>query len=702
MRAHRRTLCWIVLSVFACLPPAFALDADVLEGTWEGTIQTPGRPLDVELTFKRIGHKIQGEIDIPAQNAADLPLTGINVTGEEVTFQIEGIPGEPTFNGRMAADGGFIAGDFTQGGQSFPFELTLGVDRVQAAIAALDGINPVINAALADWKTPGLGLAVVVDGQTIMSVGYGYSDVEREVEVTSHTVFAIGSATKAFTATVLGTLVDEGKLGWDEPVASYIPDFKLYDEYATSRLNLRDMLSHRSGLPRHDLAWYNNEDISRAEMVRRLRYLEPNKDLRQAWQYNNLMYATAGQLIEHVAEMNWEQAVHQRLLEPLGMTRTQFLVSDSEADPGAARPYVEEDDELRQVAYRPIGVMGPAGSINSCTDDLAMWMNLNLSGGSHGGRQLLSADTLREIHSPQMAIPGLPKEPELSPVSYGLGWFLQTYRGHYQVSHGGNIDGFSALVTLFPNSKAGIAVLVNKGGSPLPDLVTRTISDRLLGLESIDWIGKAAAERDAAKDFIKQGQENKAAYRVEGTKPSRKLEAFAGRFEHPGYGVAEIAHEGKRLTLLFNDMTMPLEHWHYDIFNVADYDEEVIPENLRVSFLTDERGRAAKIAVGFEPNVDPIEFRRLPAAKLSDPEYLARLAGDYQLPNQLLTFRLQGDALVVIPEGQRARKLIPVASDEFEVEDVGALSIKFTVPEAGNATEAVVIQPGGVFPAKRK
>jgi hypothetical protein len=270
------------------------------------------------------------------------------------------------------------------------------------------------------------------------------------------------------------------------------------------------------------------------------------------------------------------------------------------------------------------------------------------------------------------------------------------------VHHGGNIDGFSALASLFPNDGVGIVVLVNKNASPLPTLLTRTVADRVLGLDDRDWIGEAAEKRDRAKEFIEKGEENKSLLRVENTRPSRELEAFAGEYEQPGYGVVEILVESGRLVMLHNDMSMPLEHWHYDVFNVADIDEEVIPEDLRVSFVTDDRGRVARMTVPFEPLVDPIVFTRLADRELRDPAYLTRLAGEYELPNQTVTFDLQGDALVLRIVGQPALELVPSAEDEFGLKGVTGYSVKFTVPESGPATEAVFVQPNGVFPATRK
>jgi CubicO group peptidase (beta-lactamase class C family) len=695
----------VVLSLLVGLsvvPAAPAAENVGLEGHWEGTIEIPGQELEIDLDFERDGESWTGDISIPAQGARDLPLVGIVVEAAAVSFAIQGVPGEPTFVGTLNEDGKSVSGDFTQSGQTFPFALTRGIDRAAKAARALTGIDEVIAAALEDWKTPGLALAVVVDGSTVLAEGYGLRDVERELPVTPRTLFAIGSATKAFTTFVMGTLVDEGTLDWDEPVASYLPGFRLYDDYATTHLTPRDMVTHRSGLPRHDLAWYNNDSITRAEVVRRLRYLPPNKALRETWQYNNFMYATAGHLIEQITGKSWEENVRERILEPLGMTRTNLSVADSERDEDAAQPYLEDDNVVRKVAFRPIDLMGPAGSVNSTAEEMARWVALHTGNGGLNGAKLIAPGTLREMHTPQMVIPGLPEEPERSPASYALGWFTESYRGHYRVQHGGNIDGFSALVSLFPNDRVGIVVLVNKNASPLHGLVTLTVADRVLGLEHKDWIGEAAARRDRAQVFIEQGEENKDLFRVKGTKPSRKPAEFAGEYEQPGYGVVEVREEKGKLSMVYNNMTMPLEHWHYDVFNVAERTDEVIPEDLRVCFLTDQRGRVSRMTISMEPMVDPIVFTRLPDRNLRDPEHLARLAGEYELPNQTVTFDLQGTTLVLRLEGQPAYELVPSGTDEFDLKGVTGYSVKFTVPKRGPATEAMFIQPNGVFPATRQ
>ena len=679
-------------------PPA---SAEGPAGHWKGTIDIPGQPLAFDVDLAVEGGTWSGDITIPAQGARDLPLESVAVKGNEVSFAIRGIPGAPTFTGTLQGDGQQIAGTFTQGGQTLSFSMSRAPSASAAAQGALEDLRPIVEAALADWKTPGLAIAVVADGTVVLAEGYGLRDVERKLPVTPRTLFAIGSSTKAFTTFVLATLVDEGRLRWDDPVADHLPGFRLHDEHATAHLTARDLVTHRSGLPRHDLVWYGDESTTRADLVRRLRFLPPNKDLRETWQYNNLMYLTAGHLEEVLTGGSWEDAVRARILEPLGMRRTNFTVADSQKDEDAARPYLEKDDRVRAVPFRPIGIMGPAGSINSCAEDMARWLQLHLGTGEVEGRRIVETATLREMHTPQMAIAGLPEETWLSPASYGLGWFVDTWRGHYRVHHGGNIDGFSALVTLFPREGVGVAVLVNKNGSALPDLVTSVVADRLLALEPRDWIGEAAAKRDLAKAFTKDAEKNKARFRVAGTSPSHALPDYAGEYQHDGYGTLEVVRSGAGLALRYHGMTMPLEHWHYDVFNVAEVEDEIVPEDLRVRFVVDDRGRIAGLTAAVEPFVEPIVFGRAAERKLRDPSYLTRLAGDYQVPNLTLTFSLRGDRLVLQVPGQPTYALEPTGSDEFRLVDVEGFGVRFTVPASGEATEALLIQPDGVYTATR-
>ena len=692
------------LAVLVILMAATAtLAGATLEGHWSGAIEIPGAPLAIDLDFAPEQDGWTGDISIPAQGARDLPLTGVTVSGGAATFAIQGVPGDPTFRGTLAANGATLTGTFTQGGLEFPFSLARAATDAERDRDALADLDAVVEAALVDWKTPGLAVAVVSGGEVALARGYGQRDIAAGLPVTATTLFSIGSSTKAFTTFVMGQLADEGRLDWDEPVVTYLPEFRLRDEYAALHATPRDLLSHRTGLPRHDLVWYNDLTSTRAQLVEKLRWLEPNKELRESWQYNNLMYLTAGYLVERRTSKTWEEAVRERILDPLGMTHTVFDAQAAQAAADHAKPYIDSDGTLLAVPFRETAAMGPAGSIHSCADDLARWMLVHLSEGRAAGRQLISAGTLDELHAPQMVIPGTPEEPYLSMRSYALGWMVDDWRGRQRVHHGGAIDGFQALVTLFPKDGVGIAVLANRGGSPLPGLLTATIADRVLGLDPKPWLADAAAKRDAAKAFTDRGAADKGKYRVQGTEPSRAPTAYAGRYAHPAYGELRVVERDGRLTATLHDLELRLEHWHYDVFNVGKRKDAVVPDDIRLAFRGDASGRIVAVEAPLEPLASPIVFARLADARLSDPAFLERLAGDYDIPGARLTIAVRGAELILRVAGQPDYVLDPAIGDEaeFALRGVQGFSVRFAVPDLGPAAELVLIQPDGVYPAKR-
>ena len=282
-------------------------------------------------------------------------------------------------------------------------------------------------------------------------------------------------------------LADEGKLDWDTPVKEYIPSFKLYDSFATERLTPRDLVTHRSGLPRHDLMWYHSTH-TRKELFDRLQYLEPSKDLRTLWQYQNLMYMAAGYLVGELSGQSWEEFAQQRIFEPLGMTSSLFSIDEARERPNCSRPYQEKKDEVLEIPfYAAQGAVAPAGAIVSSISDMSKWVLLHANKGKLGASQIVSEGQMAQMHSPQMVMPETNKYAELTNSTYGMGWFIHTYRGHHMAEHGGNIDGFSSLVTLLPQENIGIVVLSNMNGSGVPYILTYNVIDRLLALDEIPW-----------------------------------------------------------------------------------------------------------------------------------------------------------------------------------------------------------------------
>jgi CubicO group peptidase (beta-lactamase class C family) len=569
-----------------------------------------------------------------------------------------------------------------------------------AQTPGLGDIDAFIHAAMKDWMMPGAAVAVVQDGKVIHSKGYGFRDVKKQLPVTPETLFAIGSITKSFTVLTLGILADEGKLDWDKPVREYLPGFKLYDPVTTERLTPRDMVTHRSGLPRHDLLWYNST-FTRKEMIERLRYLEPTKDLRTTYQYNNLMFMTAGYMAGQLSGATWEDLVRRRIFAPLGMKHSNFSVEDSKKDPNAALPYQKVKEELKEIPYRGIDEVGPAGSINSCIDDMSRYLLLHLGKGKYAGRQIVSESSLLQMHTPQMVTgDSFLRWPELGHTAYGMGWMVSTYRGFKMVQHGGAIDGFNALVAFLPQRNLGAVILVNRGGTPLIQILSYHIFDRLLGLDPVPWNQrflddqkKSEAARDEAK---KKGY----SVRREGTQPSHPLAEYAGDYEHPGYGIARIEHDRDTLKLTFNRMTGPLKHFHFDIFEVAE--DELNPlQRMKVSFSTNLQGEIDSLALPLESLLKEITFKRLPARL--DPKTLEPLTGQYQLTGPPLTVALRdGGKLVLEAPGQAPRELVPVRGLLFNVQGVTGASVEFKKDAAGVVTELVLYQGGASFVARKR
>ena len=689
----------IAVAISVVVPAA--ADDDVT-GFWTGEIEIPAGGLEVRVHLNRADDgAAAGRISIPTQGARDLPLE-VELRPDGATFTIAGVPGEPTFVGTLSEAGDELAGDFTQGGVSFPFRLVRTAPPASRALAALDGLDAVIEQALTDFRVAGIAVGVVRDGEVVLERGWGLRDVAAGLPVTEHTLFAIGSATKAFTTAVLGILVDEGRLEWDRPVRGVLPWFRLADEHATTALTVRDLVTHRSGLPRHDLVWYG-ADLDRQALVRALRHLEPFADLRERYHYQNLMYLTAGVVVEELTGTSWEEAVRRRLLEPLGMGRATFSVAASELDGDHALAYREHDDVLERIPFRAIDAMGPAGSINSSVHEMLSWARFQLGDGAVGGSRILSQATLREMHTPQTVVGGYPDTGDRLLESYGLGWMLRAYRGHYQVEHGGAIDGFSALVSLYPLDGLGVVVLANTDGTGLPVLLERHIADRLLGLEPRPWLADGLAEKRAAEAAADAAEDRRATTRVEGTSPARPLADYAADYDHPAYGTMRVTVDGDRLVADLHGLTTPLEHWHYEVFmGTADGTEPSL-EGLTFSFATDPAGRLASLGVPLEAEVDPIVFERAVGAELRDPRHLERFAGTYQIEGvpQRATVEVRGDALALTVQGQPTFDLEPVDERTFELQGLTGFSVRFAVSEAGEVTGVDFIQPNGVFAATR-
>ncbi len=566
--------------------------------------------------------------------------------------------------------------------------------------AVLNDIDAYIREAMAEWKIPGLAIAVVKDGEVILSKGYGYRDADEELPVTPRTLFAIGSITKSFTVTLLGMIEDEGKVDWDEPVRSYLPDFELSDEVATEYMTPRDLVTHRSGLPRHDVLWYGSP-LTRRELYERLRHIEPNREFREVFQYQNLMYMTAGYLAGQIAGRNWEALVAERIFEPLDMSRSNFSVEDSQKDDDFAYPHTEIDDLLKQIDFRNIDEIGPAGSINSSVEEMIRYVQLHMNKGKLGEEQLLSSNNAEQMQMPQMAMRGTIQYDELGHTSYGMGFFVTSYRGRKLVHHGGGIDGFISLLSFMPSENVGMIVLTNKSGNnPVPTIVTRGVYDRVLELDPVDWVGRTKEQQAEGEDSEQEGEEESG--QVEGTSLSHDLEAYVGNYSHPAYGVVNIEANGDGLAATFNDMAVQLKHFHYDVFEIAE-DPMVPVSGVKVMFRYDRQGDIEELHVPLEPAVDDIIFKRVADESMRERAFLEPFVGEYELGGTVLTVALRGDdTLTMTVPGQPTYELVPTRGTSFDLKGLSGYSVEFKQEGSGAVNELVITQPNGTFVAKRR
>ena len=318
----------------------------------------------------------------------------------------------------------------------------------------LEGFSEFILHQMEEWEVPGCAVAIVRNGEVIYSEGFGFRDVKEKLPVTTQTLFAIGSSTKAFTAAAAGILADEGKIDWKKPIKDFIPSFKLYDPYATDHATMQDLLCHRTGLARHDVMWYGSS-FTRKDLFERLQYLEPNHAFRSTWQYSNLLYSAAGYCIELITGKTWEEFVREKIFHSLEMTGSFFSFEESIKYSDFALPYASREGEIKMLGFRDLSNIGPAGSIQSTITDMTKWILFNLQKGKWGERQILSEASIHLIHSPQMVIPAPIQDDELLHSCYGMGWAINPYRGHLMIHHGGGIDGFSSYVCFLPRDNIG-------------------------------------------------------------------------------------------------------------------------------------------------------------------------------------------------------------------------------------------------------
>jgi len=459
-------------------------------------------------------------------------------------------------------------------------------------------VDGIVREALAFWEIPGASVAVVRDGEIVSCAGYGVRDLRTGEGVTPDTLFAIASITKSFTTCALAMLVDEGKLAWDDPVRKHLEWFRLSDPLADANVTVRDLVTHRTGLSRHDMLWYKSP-WTREEIVRKCGLVALTRPFRSYYQYNNNMFVAAGLVLQAVSGKPWEEFIHRRIFEPLGMHTANCTSTVAVAAEDHATPHLKRGD-------RPIGPIpwlvfdseGPGGTINASAREMAAWLRFQLGNGVIDGKRLVAEEHLLETRSPQMVIRAEPAEKavlqlsETAQQTYGMGWTLWDYRRHSLHTHGGAIDGFRSTLALVPRHGIGIVVLVNGAPTNGHASIRNHILDRLLGLEPRDWNALHKEHHDKALAEEKDKERQRAEKRCTDTRPSHAAADYAGSYENAAYGTARVEVAGEGLSLSWSQFTLPLLHWHYETFLLKDEDAGV---DELVRFIPDVDGRIASL-----------------------------------------------------------------------------------------------------------
>lgn len=492
-------------------------------------------------------------------------------------------------------------------------------------------IDAYVDSAMATFNVAGAAVAVVKDGKIVHAKGYGLRSIDSKKRVDKHTNFGIASNSKAFTTAALAILVEEGKLNWTDKVKDHVPEFRMYDAYVTENFNIQDLLTHRSGLGlgAGDLMfWPVGGDFAIQDILTVFEHFEPTSAFRTQFDYDNVLYIVAGEVIKRVSGMSWEDYVEKCIMEPLGMERSFGNYLSAKAKGNIAEPHLETGgtlDVLEPDYWDPEKINGAAAGIYSNVDDLANWMIMHLNEGRYGDslhKALFSEDSQREmwtIHNSRTAYPNARYNTHFA--GYGLGWGLKDVNGHMMVSHTGGLTGMLSKTTMIPDLDLGVIVLTNTwmGGADLFSAVTQRITDRYLGLKDIDWISEYHSESVAGASFSDSVVTAVWETVAQADQQSINLDDYTGIYEDPWFGKVEISERDG--TLWFQAQRSPLLRGPMALYKAQAFAIRWETPNMECDafaiFSLDEEGKAQKITMkGIAPDIDfsydfqDLDFRR--------------------------------------------------------------------------------------------
>ena len=464
-------------------------------------------------------------------------------------------------------------------------------------------IDAYANSLLQQWNIPGMAISVVYKDKIIYSKGYGYRNLEKQQPATETTIFPIASNTKLFTSTIAAQLAMEGKLSLDKPVKTFLPEINFYNEELTSRVTLRDMLSHRTGLPAYDGIWVN-APYSRTEALSKIAHMKPSLGYREGYIYNNMMFIISGLAIERVSGKSWEENVRERIFKPLAMNASGFAGAGKKPEEHSQSYFDNDEGKLVARTFSAQSeTLAPAGTIYSNMKDMGNWMIALVNNGKFQGKQVIPAKALAETMIPQNLSDKQGRYDELSNSIYAMGRIVQAYKGTKIVSHTGSIDGFFSNLTYLPKDSMAIFMIHNStAAGSFRSVMNLPVIDILLGREATDWSGRYRKEYLDGQERSKREVDSLNASRVKNTNPSHAIAAYAGIFNHPVYGNIQIEAEGNQLTLRYRGLSAILDHWHYDQFITLDEGKGY--PSMKINFLTNDNGDIDRIST--RPFGDPV------------------------------------------------------------------------------------------------
>jgi len=581
-------------------------------------------------------------------------------------------------------------------------------ERIMTESVELQGFDSELEHHRDHWDAPGIACVALKDNEIIYSYAVGLRDIAKKLPMTPQTIQPIGSCSKSFTSTAVALLVEDGKLEWNTPVHKMFPKFELKDPIASTKTTLIDMLSHRTGLPRHDLVW-SNDEFTYDQIFEFLPHLDLSRDFRTTFQYCNLMYIAAAALVEDISGMNYREFLKKRIFKPLGLsivsTLPELLNSKDHT-----KGYHEIKGVRTEVNYDAISeaeciASTGAGSLSAGTADLAKWLRFHLNRGEIDGKQLLAPENLKRTHTPvifggysaiDQVIPG---QKWIKQGAYALGWQTDVYRGFSRILHGGATEGSSTQLYFIPDEGIGVGGMVNEYGTPLTGVIAKMVLDRLLKLDPVDWSSYFKPRFDAMKKAALESTEKQEELKVSKTKPSHSITDCVGKYYHPGYGTFTVLVEEGKLRFKFGTQTFPMVHFHYDTFQI---DFERYGSRDLLTFNTDPNGDIDSFTIRVEIQVPHIKFTRLPDEYMSDPKWLSRLAGKYEYYGRPVDMVIKDDnKLFLMIKGASPLELVPIRGMRFQSKVSSSTMFTFQEDEQGEITGFLSTELGYTVPGKR-